>query len=140
MRDNAGGWHNRVELTQTQPLIDLLSNVQIDNRDACHLIAAAKENCFLYVDPPYIDADQGHYSGYDYTDFEALLRTLEKTTAQFMLSSYRSELLEIYATRNGWIRKEIVCEHKASPLRRQGKKPKKIEVLTMNYPLPSEEK
>ena len=132
-RDNATGWHNRTQLTQTQPLINLLNNTQIDNRDACHVIRAAKENSFLYVDPPYLNADQGHYSGYDYTDFEALLQALEKTPAQFMLSSYKSELLNLYVERNGWTYKEIVCEHKSSPLRRQGKKPTKVEVLTMNY-------
>ena len=139
-RNNATGWHNRVEHTQTEALIKLLNSTQIDNRDACHLIAAAKEDSFLYVDPPYVGADQGHYSGYDYTHFEELLRALEGTPAKFMLSSYRSELLDIYASRNNWIRKEIVCEHKSSPLRRRGQKPKKIEVLTMNYTLNPEEK
>ena len=134
-RDLSSAWRRRVALAQSKELIALIERTQIDNRDACSLISAARKNCFIYADPPYVGADQGPYSGYEQTDFEALLRALEKTAAQFMLSSYRNELLDAYTARNGWTQKEHTLPLAASPLHMQGKKPKKIEVLTMNYTL-----
>lgn len=136
----AGAWQRKINLTQSKEMGTLLSQAQIDNRDACDVIRMAKPDSFIYADPPYVGANQGHYSGYDYTHFEALLKALEKTEAKFMLSSYPSELLQLYSERNQWITKKIICPHNSSPRRINGKRTQKTEVLTMNYTPPTKKK
>lgn len=133
--NRADRWQRKIELLCNPELEELLKHLQLDNRDALVLIRAAKPDSFIYADPPYPDADQGHYSGYSYTDLELLLKELEQTPAKFMLSSYPSELLRIYVERNGWQMREIICPLNASPRRENGHRVKKTEVLTMNYTL-----
>ena len=89
---------------------------------------------FSYVDPPYIGANQSHYSGYTEEDYQKLLTTLSKIKGKFLLSSYPSEILSIYSKNNGWHTKEIDMPLTASKV--IGKKRKrKTELLTANYPI-----
>jgi DNA adenine methylase len=65
-----------------------LQNVELECRDAVKLIQNLDyEDAFFYVDPPYYNADMGHYDGYTVEDFETLLKTLEQIKGKFMLSS-----------------------------------------------------
>ena len=68
----------------------------------------------------------GHYKGYTISDFENLLQLLSSIKGKFMLSSYPSQILNQYVSRNNW--KTIEYE-----LYRPSGGGTKVEVLTMNY-------
>jgi DNA adenine methylase len=89
---------------------------------------ADHEDAFHYVDPPYFQADMGHYGGYTVDDFESLLRLLTRLKGKFMLSSYPSGVLSGYAARDGWRMIETEQSRSAGGGR-------KVEVLAMNYDL-----
>ena len=96
-------------------------------RDALDVIVKSdRDDAFHYIDPPYFNADMGHYGGYTANDFEKLLIIFSKLDGKFMLSSYPSEMLTKYATQFGWKTIEL-------DLHRPAGKGRKIEVLTMNY-------
>ena len=96
-------------------------------RDALDVIVKSdRDDAFHYIDPPYFNADMGHYGGYTADNFEDLLKVCEGLKGKFMLSSYKSDLLTQYADKNGWVVKEY-------ELNRPAGKGRKIEVLTMNY-------
>ena len=108
-----------------------LELVSLDCRDALEVIQKrdAKES-FFYVDPPYFNADQGHYKGYTEADFQRLLDILVNIQGKFLLSSYPSELLDSYQQQYEWEQRSL---HTTIRLK-QHHKPK-TEVLTANYPL-----
>ncbi|MBA7475641.1 hypothetical protein ES707_11013 [subsurface metagenome] len=107
-----------------------LDTVQISCRDALEVIQYRdRENAFFYLDPPYPNADQGHYKGYTEDNMEKLLKILESVHGKFMLSNYGSELIENYAVRNGWTIREFDL-HLSAP-RKTGQR--KREILVMNY-------
>lgn len=109
-----------------------LQNTQIECADAIRIINSRDApDSFFYLDPPYYQANMGHYDGYTIEDFELLLKRLSKLEGKFILSSYRCELLSEYVKQNGWNYKEIpgvVGTHA-----RLGVKKPKTEVLTWNY-------
>jgi len=108
-----------------------LQNVSLERRDAIRVILSCDhKDAFHYIDPPYYNADMGHYDGYTIEDFEILLKALETIEGKFMLSSYPSELLSKYKTKNNWFTKEFELHVAIS---NKGKR--KIEVLTTNYPI-----
>lgn len=113
-----------------------LEGVQIENNDACTVIASRDtEDAFHYVDPPYINSAQGHYSGYSEADYKNLLETLSKVKGKFLLSSYPSDILTEYTQANGWYTKAFdkpLSARKAEDGKTRGRK---IEVLTANYPI-----
>ncbi|MEM8506252.1 MAG: DNA adenine methylase [Bacteroidota bacterium] len=112
-----------------------IQNVQIECTDAVRIITSRDtEDTFYYCDPPYFNSDCGHYDGYTKEDFKSLLNVLESIKGRFLLSSYPSELLEEYITKNGW--KRLQLEQKVSVSTGVGNPgKKKIEVLTANYDL-----
>ncbi|MDR1153471.1 MAG: DNA adenine methylase [Bacteroidales bacterium] len=62
----------------THRLCDRLAEVQISCRDALACIAGRDaDTTFFYLDPPYPGSDQGHYRGYSFDDFTALLDICE---------------------------------------------------------------
>ena len=110
-----------------------IQNVQIENTDALRIIRSRDhEGAFHYVDPPYYNAECGHYDGYTKEDFELLLQTLSEVKGKFLLSSYPSDTLDKYAKASGWhtqkMQKEVTVHHGSGRPRK-----KKIEVLTANY-------
>lgn len=113
-----------------------LENVQVENTDACTVIESRNtEDAFHYVDPPYINSNQGHYDGYTEANYIALLKTLSKVKGKFLLSSYPSEILDTYIQNNGWYTKTYekpLSAHKATA---GSTRKRKIEVLTANYPI-----
>jgi len=46
------------------------------------------EDTLFYLDPPYPEADQGHYSGYTVEDFNRLCERLDTIEGSFLLSCY----------------------------------------------------
>lgn len=113
-----------------------LENVQIENNDACKVISSRDaDDAFHYVDPPYIDTNQGHYEGYTIADYEKLLTILEGVKGKFLLSSYPSDILDTYIQKNGWYSKRFDKVLAATKAKAGDKRKRKIEVLTANYPI-----
>lgn len=112
-----------------------LQNVQIENTDALRIINSRDhDQAFHYCDPPYYNADCGHYDGYSVDDYLALLKCLSEVKGKFLLSSYPSiELTEFTKTHN-WsslnLQRDVVVDNKGGKQRK-----KKTEVLTANYEL-----
>ncbi|WP_313091730.1 DNA adenine methylase [Chryseobacterium flavum] len=114
-----------------------LQSVQIECTDALRVIRSRDTaKAFHYCDPPYFNADCGHYKKYTIEDFEALLSTLEAVQGKFLMSSYDSELLTSYTNRNKWFAKRLEQTVSVSTgVGVMGKR--KIEVLTANYDIHS---
>jgi len=114
-----------------------LEHVQVEHLDALKVIENrdSENGVFMYLDPPYPNSNQGHYSGFSQQDFENLLTVLSKLKAKFLLSSYPNPALEKYTKQFGWSTKTF--NKPLSARKAQGNKPRgrKIEVLTANYPL-----
>lgn len=121
---------NNKILAFSESYSERLTSVQIENNDACEIIKTHDfEKAFIYCDPPYVGARQGHYGGYEQEHFNDLLQTLSKVKGKFLLSSYQNEALSEYVEKCGWYQKEIVMNLGTSNL----KGTKKKEILTSNY-------
>ncbi len=117
-------------------LVDRLEHAQIENKDAISVIEARDTlDSFHYVDPPYINSNQGSYGGYTEEDYTKLLSCLENVKGKFLLSSYPSDILSEFIKKNNWqsIHFEKPLSAKKSTNGKQ--RDRKVEVLTANYPL-----
>lgn len=122
---------NRIEFF-TDTYSERLKGVQIENNDACEIIALRDTpETFHYIDPPYVGAKQGHYGGYGQEHFDELLATLSKVSGKFLLSSYHNEELSKYVEQYGWHQKEISMHLSSSSTKGRNR----IEILTSNYPI-----
>ena len=113
-----------------------LEHVQVEHLDALKVIQNRdSEDAFFYLDPPYPNSHQGHYSGFSQQDFEQLLAVLSKTKAKWLLSSYPNDALEKATEKYGWYTKTF--DKPLSARKAQGTKPRgrKTEVLTANFPI-----
>lgn len=114
-----------------------LEQVQIFCRDALNVIGNCDSpDTFHFIDPPYYNADMGHYDGYSEEDFKALLELLQTVKGNFLLTTYPSDLLAEYSAKNGW--RTIENKMHLSASNRAGKT--KTEVFTMNYAPPVQQK
>lgn len=114
----------------TRYLQKRIEKTTIENRDALWVIQTRNiEKAFHYLDPPYMNADQGHYSGYTEDQFEELLQTIEGIHGKFLLSNYPSDILDHYTEKNGWKTQTISMRLTAKP----GANHKKDELLVFNY-------
>ncbi|WP_262510093.1 DNA adenine methylase [Candidatus Ulvibacter alkanivorans] len=112
-----------------------LEGVQIEHLDALKVIGNRDgEDVFFYLDPPYPNSDQGHYSGFSQQDFENLLEVLSKIRGKFLLSSYPNEALDTHTKQFGW--HTLVFDRAKSSVhaKYRNSTTRKIEVLTANYP------
>ncbi len=117
-------------------LSERLQHVLIESNDALKVIEGKDtKDTFHYIDPPYIDADQGHYTGYTEADFCKLLELLCIVQGKFLLSSYDSEMLQEFAGSQSWFRKEINLPLSASKSTSSKARVRKVEILTANYPI-----
>jgi DNA adenine methylase len=109
-----------------------LQQVQLECADALYIIRSRDSaESFFYVDPPYFNSDMGHYDGYSREDFEALLKLLSEIKGKFLLSSYPSDILDNYCSRNNWSTRSF--DSIVSIAAKSGKQKKKVEMLTSNY-------
>lgn len=115
----------------TEMLAARLEHTYIENEDAIHVARSRNvKNCFHYIDPPYPNADQGHYAGYGWDQYTNLLEfCADECKGKFLLSSYESEVLAHYIEANGWNSKTI--KHRLQAPRKSGAE--KIEILVWNY-------
>lgn len=124
--------NNNKKMMLCDEMASRLENTTIECNDANRVLKLFDtEETFHYIDPPYINADQGHYSGYTEECFKKLLDTISALKGKFLLSSYPSTILTQYISKCGWYSYEISMQLCAS----NKKGAKKIEVLTSNYPL-----
>lgn len=124
--------NNNKKIAFTKELSDRLNIVQIENKDAIELIKKQDTpDTFFYLDPPYVDANQGHYGGYTQEHFNKLIDTLKTIKGKFLLSSYPNEYLTTARIECGWYSddKDMVL----SASRNSNKR--KVEALTANYPI-----
>lgn len=120
------------KLLITTDLSSRLDLVQMENMDAVKLIKSKDSpDAFFYIDPPYVDADQGHYGGYTQEHFNILLNQLSKLKGKFLLSSYPNIELMKYRKEFNWHSKDIEMQLSAS----SNKSRRKVECLTANYPI-----
>lgn len=111
----------------TQLYARRLESTSIFCRDAVDVIRSTdRPTTFHYVDPPYYNADMGHYSGYTLEDFKRLLDALSNVQGKFLLSSYPSDILQQYIAENSWNVIELTMHKSAGG-------GEKTEVLTYNY-------
>lgn len=123
-------FNNKKSLLTTEYAIRL-QNVQLECADAIYVIKSRDtEHTFFYIDPPYYNANMGHYDGYTLEDFKLLLETLSQVKGKFLLSSYRSDILKEFQNRFNWHSKEFKMRVTACA---KDKYKEKIEVLTANY-------
>lgn len=128
----------------TDALVARIEHAYIENDDAIKIaISRNTPKTFHYFDPPYPNADQGHYSGkslpggdkYDWEDYEKLmLFCATECNGKFLLSSYNSEMLQRYVDQYGWRKVEIT--HKISGLKSHNPAKNRwtrTEVLVRNY-------
>lgn len=109
-----------------------LDLTQIEHMDAVHLIERCDcTDAFFYVDPPYVNSDQGHYGGYTQEHFNNLLEVLSQIKGKFLLSSYPNEELNKYREKFGWYSSDKEMSKPAS----KDNKGRKIEAMTANYPI-----
>lgn len=114
----------------TDLLVSRVEDAHIECRDAVQVLQSRNvPNAFHYVDPPYPNANQGHYKGYNFSHFELLLIQLEKTKGKFLLSNYNSDMLDAFIKKNDWWKKEITV--KSRGMRKN--ETNKIEVLVANF-------
>lgn len=108
-----------------------LKYVQIECNNALQVILSRDtDTSFFYVDPPYPESNQGHYSGFTIENFEELLTVLSNIAGKFLLSSYDYPVLTQFAEAHGWYQVKKEMRITAS---KDDKTKRKIEVLTANY-------
>jgi DNA adenine methylase len=122
----------------TARLHDRLDSVQISCRDALRVIRDRDTpETFFYLDPPYPNCNQQHYSGYTEENLEELLSLLSSIKGKFILSNYWSDTLHRHVDQQGWFFKEIEVDNRVSNLVRGEKRSKinryRTEVLVYNY-------
>ncbi len=113
-----------------------LDGVQVFCRDALSVIANVDSpQTFFFLDPPYFNADMGHYSGYTEEQFSKLLEVLSGIEGKFLLTTYPSEVLTEYTERSSWHTISHVMPRSAGNVAGV----LKTEVFTLNYPPPVEQ-
>lgn len=115
-----------------EELTNRIDRVTIENTDALDVIYRYDtEDTFFYADPPYINTNQGHYSGYNEQHYTELLTALSQVKGKFLLSSFPSNILDKFVLDNDW--SQIRIQQTGSMNSKV-----KIEVMTANYPLVGE--
>jgi len=103
-----------------------MSEASIENADALDIIEKYDApHAFFYCDPPYPDADQGHYGGYTSDDFQKLVDALDRAQGSFILSNYEQPSVDIP---DDWERFEIQVNATAMNKKKHGVS-KRTEVL-----------
>ncbi|MDT8337184.1 MAG: DNA adenine methylase [Candidatus Izemoplasmatales bacterium] len=125
---------NKVDQFQ-ELLSERIRFAQIEQNEA-HKVIKSRDSIdtFFYVDPPYIDTNQGHYGGYTHEHFRRDLDVLVNIKGKFLLSTYPSDILDEYIKANNWFTKEI-DKPLSSSYTGTVKRKRKTEVLTANYPI-----
>lgn len=126
---------NKVEAFKEE-LTERMRYTQIEQNDAHKVISSRDtKDAFIYVDPPYIDTNQGHYGGYTHEHFKRDLDALVAVKGKFLLSTYPSDILSDYIKNNAWYTRPIDKPLSAGNGADSSTRKRKTEVLTANYPI-----
>jgi len=133
MNEQVSSWLSAVEgLPEAH---ERLKRVVILNDDACKVIRQQDgPNTLFYCDPPYLHETRTATDCYRHemsaNQHGELLEALGRAKARFILSGYRSDLYDDWASGCGWRRVDIAIDNKASSAKT---KEVKTECLWMNY-------
>ncbi|MDF1547149.1 MAG: DNA adenine methylase [Bacteroidales bacterium] len=133
VKNKNDNWHPAIKLRNKKDAFKFLKGrlklLTVHNSDALEIIQKRDGvDTFQYLDPPYVGARQGHYSGYKKKNFGNLLELLPNLKSKFLLSSYRNNKLDELIEKNNWNSIEINQRSSVS-----GRNFRKTEVLTFNY-------
>lgn len=123
----------KVEFTEI--LVRRIEHAYIENDNALKILESRNvPKAFHYIDPPYCNADMGHYrASFSWIEYRQLLEWCAyHCKGKFLLSNYNSEMLDAFIRIHGWYKKEII--HRIKAPRKSGNA--KIEVLVSNYSTP----
>lgn len=80
-------WVNKVDALLT--FVERLRDVQIENDDVVKIIKRYEsKDTVYYLDPPYVGANQGHYSGYSEQDLKDMIECIKTTKGYYIISHY----------------------------------------------------
>jgi len=99
-------------------------------------ILSAKDDSFIYCDPPYINRNSDYYNGWGHDDEVSLFNLLNNSNSKFMLSSWKSDGKSVneYVTNGCWSKFNCVeFSHKYIVGGTKERRPSVIEVLVKNY-------
>lgn len=117
----------------TKKVYERLKHVQISCRDALKVIAQRDTaDTFFFLDPPYPNCTQKHYSGFTDEDLEVLLKLLTAIKGKFMLCNFHSNLLQRYIDENHWNMTTLDMPLRVANRTSKGTK-RKQEVMVYNY-------
>lgn len=112
-----------------------LRYVQIEENEAHKVIQSRDcEDCFAYLDPPYIESAQAHYKGYTPAAYRRDLEVLAKMKGKFLLSSFPNSILEEFVKKYQRNVK-VFDKPRTAANGRITKRTRKTELLVANYPL-----
>ena len=117
---------NRRRQFNDKSIMARLERAMILNKDVLDVVEKYNnEDVFIYLDPPYYQANQGPYKGYTEQNFRNLLDKATESKSKILISCYDSELLKEYPF--------IIEKYEM----RLGVKAggRKVEVLLRNYEL-----
>jgi DNA adenine methylase len=119
----------RVKQERLPTLLARLSGVTIDHMPAVDCIMQYDtEHTFFYVDPPYVDAYQGHYAGFTREHLAELVDVLKGIKGKFILSGYHADL---YPAEWHTMSIDTLCY--ATKSRECQKREPRTELLTSNF-------
>ena len=71
-----------------------LEQIYIECDDALKIIERwDSDHTLFYIDPPYINSEQGHYAGYSEEDYKNLIQLLGTIKGSFILSGYPNDIV-----------------------------------------------
>ena len=114
--------------------VNKLKSCYIECKDAISIIKNfSTGKSLIYCDPPYIDTDMGHYTGYTEKDYIKLLDHLSVIEGKFILSSFPNEYLNKYIEEHRWHKKQIKINSPAKNKHKGDNPAYKIEVIASNF-------
>lgn len=138
-------WYDSTDCAHTvQRKIDAFANhlserlkyTQIEHNEAHKVIASRdSKHTFYYLDPPYINTNQGHYSGYSSEDFVRDLEVLATIQGKFLLSCFPSDEINAFIKKHKRHVKTFLKPSSAGNRLPAGQGKRKTEVLVANYPI-----
>ncbi len=82
-------WYSKIN--NLNKYLNRMQSVNVSNTDALICIQQwDSPQTFFFIDPPYIDTNQGHYSGYTQKNLNELIDLLQTVDGSFILSGYEN--------------------------------------------------
>lgn len=134
IRDASKVYRNKIKKINYE-LCERLKYVTCHTRDALELFDMYnKKDVIFYADPPYINTNQGHYSGYTDEDYINLLERLSICKGKFILSCYPCDITDRYIKKNNWfvisVKQKITASNSKDT---SGKRKEKTELIITNF-------